>query len=112
MATKSTNAAPHPGRLESSACKKNTPTSKLAGADAPIVAQSYLTDHDYAPAYYAIVNSLDLADDEMDLHALETCYDEDGLLVDHVGFDAYGVRCDYQVEHYNYSFYSATHHNL
>ena len=113
--------------------KKSTFASKLAAAacalalvaapavaraepatapEAPIVAQSYLADHDYAPSYYTAIRSLGLTDDEVDLHVLETYYDEDGFLVDHVGFDAYGVRYDFEVEHYNCSFFSATYYNL
>jgi ABC-type sugar transport system substrate-binding protein len=81
-------------------------------SDTPIVAQSYLADHDYTAAYYTAINSLGLTDDEVDLRVLETYYDEDGFLVDHVGFTAYGVRYDFEVEHYSCSFYSATYYNL
>jgi len=83
-----------------------------ASTDAPVVAQSYLADHDYTAAYYTAINSLGLTDDEVDLRVLETYYDEDGFLVDHVGFTAYGVRYDFEVEHYSCSFYSATYYNL
>ena len=108
---------------------KNTLASKLAAAacalalvatpavaiaqpattsDTPIVAQSYLADHDYTASYYTALAAVGLTDPEVDLTVLDTYFDEDGFLVDHVGFNAYGIHYDVEVDYYNASFYSWT----
>jgi len=107
--------------------KKNTLTSKLAAAacaialvatpavafaqpaaDSPIVAQSYLAGHDYTASYYTALDAVGLEDWEVSVTVLDTYFDEDGLLVDHVGFSAYGIHYDVEVDYYNASFYSWT----
>ena len=73
--------------------------------NAPIVAQS---SYDYTASYYIALDALGFEDTEVSLTTLDTYYDEDGVLVDLVGFNAYGVHYDVEVEHYYGSFCSWT----
>ena len=73
---------------------------------APIVAQSYDASHDYTASYYTALSAVGLEDWEVSLTTLDTYFDEDGFLVDHVGFNAYGIHYDVEVDYYNASFYS------
>ena len=75
---------------------------------APVVAQSYLAGHDYTASYYTALDAVGLEDWEVSVTVLDTYFDEDGLLVDHVGFSAYGIHYDVEVDYYNASFYSWT----
>jgi hypothetical protein len=75
---------------------------------APIVAQSYDASHDYTASYYTALSAVGLEDWEVSLTTLDTYFDEDGFLVDHVGFNAYGIHYDVEVDYYNASFYSWT----
>ena len=75
---------------------------------APIVAQGYDASHDYTASYYTALSAVGLEDWEVSLTTLDTYFDEDGFLVDHVGFNAYGIHYDVEVDYYNASFYSWT----
>ena len=75
---------------------------------APIVAQSYDASHDYTASYYTALSAVGLEDWEVSLTTLDTYFDEDGFLVDHVGFNAYGIHYDVEVDYYNASFCSWT----
>jgi hypothetical protein len=75
---------------------------------APIVAQSYDASHDYTASYCTALSAVGLEDWEVSLTTLDTYFDEDGFLVDHVGFNAYGIHYDVEVDYYNASFYSWT----
>ena len=72
---------------------------------APIVAQS---SYDYTASYYIALDALGFEDWEVSLTTLDTYYDEDDILVDLVGFNAYGVHYDVEVEHTYGSFCSWT----
>jgi len=75
---------------------------------APIVAQGYDASHDYTASYHTALSAVGLEDWEVSLTTLDTYFDEDGFLVDHVGFNAYGIHYDVEVDYYNASFYSWT----
>jgi hypothetical protein len=79
-----------------------------ATESAPIVAQGYDAAHDYTASYYTALAAVGLTDPEVDLTVLDTYFDEDGFLVDHVGFNAYGIHYDVEVDYYSASFYSWT----
>ena len=106
--------------------KKNTIASKIAAAacaialvstpavalaqpatttnDTTIVAQSFDFSHDYTDSFYAAINAVGFHDWDVSVTGLNTYYDADGDLVDYIGFDAYGVHYDVEVEYFNASF--------
>ena len=70
------------------------------------VAQSYDASHDYTASCYKALNVLGYKDWEVCLTTLDTYYDRDGFLVDHVGLNAHGIHYDFEVDYYDASFYS------
>ena len=76
--------------------------------DAAIVAQSFDFSHDYTDSYYAAINAVGFHDWEVSVTGLDTYYDGAGDLVDYIGFNAYGVHYDVEVDYFNASFVSWT----
>ena len=79
-----------------------TPAVALAAPEttsasaAPIVAQSY----DYGDSVTIAAYDAGYSLSEIAITDLDTYYDVDGVLVDYVGYNAYGTHFDYEIDHY------------
>ena len=68
----------------------------LSNADAAIVAQSY----DYGDSVLIAAADAGYSLSEIAITDLDTYYDVDGVLVDYVGYNAYGTHFDYEIDHF------------
>ena len=68
----------------------------LGNADAAIVAQSY----DYGDSVTVAAYDAGYSLSEIAITDLDTYYDVDGVLVDYVGYNAYGTHFDYEIDHF------------
>ena len=73
-----------------------TPVSLGVTEAAPIVAQSY----DYGDSVLIAASDAGYSFSEIAVTDLDTYYDVDGVLVDYVGFNAYGTHFDYEIDHF------------
>ena len=64
--------------------------------DTPVVAQSY----DYGDSVTIAASDAGYSLSEIVLTDLDTYYDVDGVLVDYVGYNAYGTHFDYEIDHF------------
>ena len=68
----------------------------LGAKDAPVVAQSY----DYGDSVTVAAYDAGYSLSEIAITDLDTYYDVDGVLVDYVGYNAYGTHFDYEIDHF------------
>ena len=64
--------------------------------DTPVVAQSY----DYGDSVLIAASDAGYSLSEIAITDLDTYYDVDGVLVDYVGYNAYGTHFDYEIDHF------------
>ena len=64
--------------------------------DTPVVAQSY----DYRDSVLIAASDAGYSLSEIAITDLDTYYDVDGVLVDYVGYNAYGTHFDYEIDHF------------
>ena len=64
--------------------------------DTPVVAQSY----DYGDSVLIAASDAGYSLSEIAITDLDTYYDVNGVLVDYVGYNAYGTHFDYEIDHF------------